>query len=61
MVMQLETRKLLFRETGCANLEQYNEQFPEKRKRIIFACDEVAELLNKSRALQSREGTGLPD
>lgn len=48
LVMQLETRKLLFRETGCANLEQYNEQFPEKRKRIIFACDEVAELLNKT-------------
>ena len=48
LVSRLEARKLLFRETGCANLTEFNERFPEKRKSMIFACDEVAELLDKA-------------
>lgn len=45
---ELERRKTLFREYGCANLNEYNKRNKEQIKRYIFACDEVAEMLDKT-------------
>ncbi len=45
---ELERRKTLFRECGCANLNEYNKRNKEQLKRYIFACDEVAEMLDKT-------------
>lgn len=47
IVGELENRKTLLRESGCANIGEYNEHYGQKLKRIIFACDEVAEVLDK--------------
>lgn len=44
----LEDRKMSFRAAGCANISQYNERCGGNCDRIIFACDEVAELLDKT-------------
>lgn len=58
LVDELETRKELLRKTDCANIDKYNEYLDinkgtheERLNRIIFACDEIGELLDK---------TGLP-
>lgn len=48
IVNELESRKELFRNCKCANIEQYNKLTDCDFHRIIFACDEVAELLNKT-------------
>jgi len=48
LVDELERRKVLFRESGCANISQYNDRNYPTCKRMIFACDEVAELLDKN-------------
>ncbi len=48
IVDELENRKTLLRESGCANIGEYNEIYGNKLKRIIFACDEVAEVLDKT-------------
>lgn len=48
IVDELENRKTLLRESGCANIGEYNEHYGKKLKRIIFACDEVAEVLDKT-------------
>ncbi len=45
---ELENRKTLLRESGCANISEYNEHYGKQLKRIIFACDEVAEVLDKT-------------
>ncbi len=45
---ELENRKTLLRESGCANICEYNERYGKQLKRIIFACDEVAEVLDKT-------------
>ncbi len=45
---ELENRKTLLRESGCANIGEYNERYGKQLKRIIFACDEVAEVLDKT-------------
>ncbi len=45
---ELQRRKTLFRETGCANISDYNEQSAVPLQRHIFACDEVAEVLDKT-------------
>lgn len=45
----LEDRKRIFREESCANLTKYNENHSDNpMKRIIVACDEVAEVLDKT-------------
>ena len=45
---ELERRKKLFRDTGCANISDYNKQSAIPLQRHIFACDEVAEVLDKT-------------
>ena len=45
---ELERRRDIFLETGCKNLESFNQMMHRNMPRIIFACDEVAILLNKN-------------
>ena len=45
---ELQRRKTLLRETGCANISDYNKQSAVPLQRHIFACDEVAEVLDKT-------------
>ena len=45
---ELERRKKLFRDTGCANISDYNNHSAVPLQRHIFACDEVAEVLDKT-------------
>lgn len=44
----LEERKRLFKNVGCANLGEYNAATNEDLPRYIFACDEVAKVLDKT-------------
>ena len=44
----LENRKEILRNSGYANINEYNNKNTNKLKRIIFACDEIAELLDKT-------------
>lgn len=48
LTYELERRKRLFRDAGCANLNDYNKQSAVPLQRHIFACDEVAEVLDKT-------------
>lgn len=48
LVNELENRKQVFRGYGCANISEYSKMNAPKIKRIIFACDEVAEVLDKT-------------
>ena len=45
---ELERRKGLFASTGLPNIDSYNADREEKLKRHIFACDEIAEMLDKT-------------
>ena len=45
---ELQRRKALFREAGCANISEYNKHGAVPLQRHIFACDEVAEVLDKT-------------
>ncbi|WP_458407196.1 FtsK/SpoIIIE domain-containing protein [Anaerotignum sp.] len=45
---ELKHRKFLLKDCGCANISEFNQRFNNHFKRIIFACDEVAELLDKT-------------
>lgn len=57
---ELERRKRLFRETGCANISDYNKQSTVPLQRHIFACDEVAEVLDKTGlSKEQKERIGL--
>lgn len=47
IISVLETRKELLVNAQCANIQEYNEQ-GGSLNRIIFACDEIAQLLDKS-------------
>lgn len=48
LVDELQHRKSLFLKTCCVNIDEYNTTGKENLKRIIFACDEVAEMLDKT-------------
>ena len=48
LVDELENRKEILRNSGCANIGEYNKLNAGTLKRMIFACDEVAEVLNKT-------------
>ena len=48
LVHTLEQRKSAFRSVDCANLDEYNSKLGYCVPRCIFACDEVAELLDKT-------------
>lgn len=44
----LEYRKGRFAETGCPDIDAYNEATGDGLPRLVFACDEVAEVLDKT-------------
>lgn len=48
LVEELKRRKVLLREQGCPNLDEYNKRTGAQLPRQIFACDEVAEVLDKT-------------
>ena len=48
LVEELERRKVLLKEAGCPNLDLYNKRAAEPLQRWIFACDEVAEVLDRT-------------
>ena len=50
LVSALEYRKSVFRTLGYPNIDTYNEAETNKLPRLIFACDEVAEMLDKTGA-----------
>lgn len=55
----LEYRKERLADTGCKDLDAYNEATGENLPRLVFACDEVAELLDKTgRSKEDRERLG---
>lgn len=54
IVEELENRKVLFRDSSCSNIDEYNKQKASNLQRIVFACDEVAEILDKTG--QKKEG-----
>lgn len=48
IVSIMDERKQLLLETGTANISEYNAAIGEALPRIIVACDEVAEVLDKT-------------
>ena len=48
ILLELKDRKFLLKDRGCANISEFNKKHNNHFKRIIFACDEVAELLDKT-------------
>lgn len=59
LVAVLEFRKRQLAETGCPNLDAYNEATGEGLPRLIFACDEVAEVLDRTgRSKEDKERLG---
>lgn len=59
LVAVLEYRKGRLAETGCPNLDAYNKATGEGLPRLVFACDEVAEMLDKTgRSKEDKERLG---
>ena len=50
LTKELHHRRELFKSIDCPNLESYNQRVLDSIPRIVFACDEVAELLDKTGA-----------
>ena len=48
LVEELENRKKKLSASGQPNIDRYNEVTDENLKRYIFACDEIAEMLDKT-------------
>ena len=48
LVSVLDGRKQLLKEAGCTNLDEFIERTGDCQPRYIFACDEAAELLDKT-------------
>ena len=48
LVDELQRRKQLLAVSGQPNIDRYNENTGENLKRYIFACDEIAEMLDKT-------------
>lgn len=48
LVAVLEYRKGRLAETGCKDLDAYNEATGDGLPRLVFACDEVAEMLDRT-------------
>ena len=51
----LEHRKSAFKALGCPNIDAYNETAEQPIQRLVFACDEVAEMLDKTGADNERK------
>lgn len=45
---ELEHRKHRLKDAGCPNLDTYNSRTGAALRRMVFACDEVAEVLDKT-------------
>ena len=45
---ELERRKRLLKSVDCPNIDEYNRKTGAKLVRMVFACDEVAEVLDKT-------------
>lgn len=45
---ELQSRKQILRTAGVANIDEYNRNAEKKLFRIVFACDEIAEVLDKT-------------
>lgn len=59
IVAVLEYRKERLAETGCSDLDTYNDVTGDNLPRLVFACDEVAELLDKAgRSKEEKEWLG---
>ena len=54
---ELERRKQLFASAGLPNIDSYNAEREEKLKRHIFACDEIAEMLDKTGLTKEQKET----
>ena len=48
LVDELQRRKALLAASGQSNIDRYNEATGEDLPRYIFACDEIAEVLDKT-------------
>ena len=48
LIIELHRRKVMFSDMDCPNIDEYNLRGYSTLQRIIFACDEVAELLDKT-------------
>jgi S-DNA-T family DNA segregation ATPase FtsK/SpoIIIE len=48
IIDELESRKLLFYDTACTDINHYNRFVGIPIERVIFACDELAEVLDKT-------------
>lgn len=48
IIETMERRKELLLSEGCANIKEYNEIRKNSMRRIIVACDEIAEVLDKT-------------
>lgn len=48
LVEELQRRKQLLAASGQPNIDRYNETTGENLRRYIFACDEIAEMLDKT-------------
>ena len=57
LTQELERRKQLFASTGLPNIDSYNAGREEKLKRHIFACDEIAEMLDKTGLTKEQKET----
>ena len=55
LVEYLEYRKSAFKSLGCPNIDAYNETAEQPIQRLVFACDEVAEMLDKTGADNERK------
>ena len=55
LVAVLEYRKNALKALGCPNIDAYNETMEQPLPRLIFACDEVAEMLDKTGADNERK------
>lgn len=52
---ELYFRRGIFKILDCPNLDVYNQRTQKALPRIVFACDEVAELLDKTGASKERK------
>ena len=55
LVEELERRKRAFAEAGCPDIDRYNKTTGKGLERLIFACDEVAEVLDRTGADSERK------
>lgn len=55
LVEELERRKRAFAEAGCPDIDRYNRATGKGLERLIFACDEVAEVLDRTGAGSERK------